>query len=211
MLSIQTIAIYTLFLLAISVIFWVSISNILLSRKLKRLQCSIPPRYPQKIPYLGSDLLKILNDSREDGALLIKLQQLFQTYGKTFQAMIWGQTIVYTMDAANLQSIHTNHFQKFGVESIRKTVNQGWMGDGIFVSDGLKWKSSRTILKPAFAKGQFGDLVRFETHVERLLALVPRDGSTVDLQLLFQRLVSFVPPISNLKVIHSCHLGCPKS
>ena len=194
MLSVQTFAVYVTCLLAASLILWLLISNVLFSQKLKRLQCSIPLRYPQRIPFLGSDLVSILNGSREEGVLQAKLQQLFQTYGKTFQAIIWGQTIVYTMDAANLQAIHTTQFKSFGVEPIRKTVNQGWMGDGIFVSDGRKWKSSRALLKPAFAKGKFGDLVRLEAHVGRLLALVPRDGSTVDMQLLFQRLVSLILP-----------------
>ncbi len=70
-------------------------------------------------------------------------------------------------------------------EPIRKTVNQGWMGDGIFVSDGPIWKQSRTLLKPAFSKNQYGNLSSFDVHVKRLLALIPRDESTVDLQLLF--------------------------
>lgn len=211
MLSVHILAVYIICLLATSLTFWLPISNVLYSRKLKRLQCSIPPQYPQKIPFLGSDLSSILNKSREDGTLLAKLQRLFRTHGKTFQAIIWGQTIVYTMDAANLQAINTTQFKSFGVEPIRKTVNHGWMGDGVFVSDGPKWKSSRTLLKPAFAKGQFGDLVRLEVHVGRLLALVPRDGSTVDLQLLFQRLVSFLLPFSYPNRIHSRCFECPNS
>lgn len=114
------------------------------------------------------------------------------------------------MDATNLQAIHTAQFKSFGVEHIRKTVNHGWIGDGIFVSDGCKWKNSRTLLKPAFAKRNFGDLVRLEAHVGRLLALVPRDGLTVDLQLLFQRLVSVLLPFSHLEIIRSGDLDCPK-
>jgi hypothetical protein len=93
------------------------------------------------------------------------------------------------MDDANIQAIHTIDFKHFGVEPIRKTVNQGWMGDGIFVSDGPKWKHSRSLLKPVFSKGQYADLPSLDVHVNKLLALVPGDRVTVDLQPLFQRLV----------------------
>ena len=167
-----------------------ALQELMLARKLRKLHCNSPPRYPQKIPFLGLDLANLLNRSRQEGALLSKLQLLFRRYGKTFQATLWGQTIVYTMDAANIQSVHTREFKSFGVEPIRKTVNQGWMGDGIFVSDGPIWKHSRTLLKPYFSKDQFADFSSFDTHVERLLTILPQDGTTIDLQPLFQRLVS---------------------
>ena len=192
MLYLQALGLYSIALLAGFIALKELISTLILGRELRRLHCTIPPRYPQKIPYVGSDLINILDRSRQRGALFSKLQQLFRAYGKTFQATIWGQTIVYTIDAANVQVVHTREFKSFGVEPIRKTVNQGWMGDGIFVSDGPIWKHSRTLLRPTFSKEQFADLLGLDVHVKRLLALVPRDETTVDLQLLFQRLVSLV-------------------
>lgn len=190
MLYLQAVGLCSIALIVTFVALKELLSSLFLARKLRRLHCTIPPRYPQKIPYFGSDLSMILDRSRQKGALFSKLQQLFRAYGKTFQAKIWGQTIVYTIDSTNIQFIHTREFKSFGVEPIRKTVNQGWMGDGIFVSDGPIWKHSRTLLKPAFSKNQFADLSSLDVHVRRLLALVPLDGTTVDLQLLFQRLVS---------------------
>ena len=171
------------------------ISQLILACRLQKLRCQNPPLYPQKVPYIGSDLSSVLDQARQDGVLASKLQQLFQTYGKTFQATIWGQKVLYTMEDANIQAVHTTEFRNFGAEPIRKTVNQGWMGDGIFVSDGAMWKHSRSLLKPMFSKGQYADLPSLDVHVNRLLALVPGDGVTVDLQPLFQRLVR---PISLL-------------
>ena len=165
-------------------------SYLLLEYKLRKLGCCKVPCYPQRIPYFGLDLYALLDKGRQDGALLSTLQNLFRVHGKTFQARLWGQTIIYTIDVANIQAIHTTEFDHFGVEPIRKSVNQGWIGDGIFVSDGPLWKHSRNFLKPAFSKSQFADLLSFGTHVDRLLTLVPSDGASVDLQPLFQRLVS---------------------
>lgn len=190
MLYLQVVGLCSVALLAAFITIKKLISSLTFSRRLRRLHCTAPPSYPQKVPYFGSDLSRILETSRQKGVLLAKMQQLFGICGKTFQATVWGQTIVYTIDAANIQFVHTREFKNFGVEPIRKTVNQGWMGDGIFVSDGPVWKHSRTLLKPAFSKNQYGNISSFDVHVKRLLALVPRDESTVDLQLLFQRLVS---------------------
>ena len=165
-------------------------SHFLLGYKLRKLRCCKAPCYPQKIPYFGLDLYAVLEKGRRNGALLSTLQNLFRVHGKTFQATMWGQTIIYTIDVANVQAIHTTEFDHFGVEAIRKSVNQRWVGDGIFVSDGPVWKQSRNLLKPAFSKSQFADLLSFGTHLDRSLALIPNHGATVDVQPLFQRLVS---------------------
>jgi hypothetical protein len=44
------------------------------------------------------------------------------------------------------------------------------------------------MLRPNFARSQIGDLPTFEKHVRHLVAAIPRDGSTVDLSVLFFRL-----------------------
>ncbi len=197
--SIQVLGFYFLGLLACALVKKV-ISKLLFAHKLRRIGCHVPNRYPQRVPYIGSDLSNILDKSRQEGTLFTKLQQIFQTYGKTFQATLWGQTLLYTIDPANIKAIHTVEFNSFGVESIRKPVNHGWIGDGIFMSDGSVWKLSRTLLKPVFSKGQYANLPGLEVHVQRLLALVPRDGTTIDLQPLFSRFVSLIPVLSFLEI-----------
>lgn len=62
------------------------------------------------------------------------------------------------------------------------------LGEGIFTTDGASWQHSRDLLRPNFVRSQIGDLPMFETHVKKLTAAIPRDGSTVDLQGLFYRL-----------------------
>ena len=72
------------------------------------------------------------------------------------------------------------------------------MGDGIFVFDRPAWKTSRALLKPVFAKGQFGDLRRLEEDLGRLLALLPKDNATVNVQVLFQNLVSALASVKSI-------------
>jgi len=60
-------------------------------------------------------------------------------------------------------------------------------GEGIFTTDGEAWAHSRALLRPNFARDQVADLEAFERHIQALVAVIPRDGSTVDLQELFFR------------------------
>ena len=75
---------------------------------------------------------------------------------------------------------------------LRKAASAKWMGNGIFVTDGPVWDHARRTLRPVFQRAQMSDFAPFEKHVSRMLKLISRDGSTVDLQALFQRLVCHV-------------------
>jgi len=58
-------------------------------------------------------------------------------------------------------------------------------GHGIFTTDGKEWEESRALLRPSFSRSLVGDLKTFESHISKMIARIPRDGSTVDLQELF--------------------------
>jgi cytochrome P450 len=64
-------------------------------------------------------------------------------------------------------------------------VFQPLFGHGIFDTDGAAWERSRSLIRPNFVRAQVADLDMFESHVQALIANVPRDGSAVDLQDLF--------------------------
>jgi hypothetical protein len=53
----------------------------------------------------------------------------------------------------------------------------------ILVADFLQ-----ALVRPNFTRAQVADLNTFETHIKHLIAKIPRDGSTVDLQRLFFQL-----------------------
>ena len=65
-----------------------------------------------------------------------------------------------------------------------------FVGKGIMCSDGASWEHSRALIKPTFARTQIADLHldSFGIYVQRLIDLIPKDGSTCDLQPLFARL-----------------------
>lgn len=46
----------------------------------------------------------------------------------------------------------------------------------------------QALVRPSFTKVQVADLDTFESHIQNLIAKIPRDGSTIDLQPLFYQL-----------------------
>lgn len=66
----------------------------------------------------------------------------------------------------------------FGVEPGRYDSSHVFLGDGIFNTDGKVWKRSRAVLRPQFAKAQVNDFRAQEKHIQRLLALISRNGFT---------------------------------
>ena len=179
-------------LLIVLVSLWKLIAALHYRRTLRRLGCCPVARYPHKDPILGYDLYRIIERSRQQNNALPTLQRLFDTYGngKTFQALTWGIPTVFSADPRIIRAVLKEGFHNFGVEPFRKPFNKPWIRRGLLVSDGQEWKMSRAILRPLFQKSQHADLPGFEVHVQRLIALIPKDEETFDIQPLLCRLVS---------------------
>ena len=162
------------------------------SRAAREHKCERPNKYRHRAPLLGIDLFNNINNAMAQGNLMEMMGRNFAAYGKTFEASIIGKTVIYTMDPQNIQAVTALEFDKFGVEPLRKAASSKWMGNGIFVTDGAVWDHARRTLKPVFQRAQISNFAPFEKHVSRMLKLIPRDGSMVDLQALFHRLVCHV-------------------
>ena len=156
-----------------------------------QLGCSPVSKYPHRDPFLGHDLGRLLERSRQQNNHIPTLQRLYAGVGKcqTFQALTWGRKTVYTTNPENIRTMLAAEFGSFGVEPIRKPFNDPWIRGGILVSDGPVWRTSRAAVKPFVSKPNHWDLPEFSKHIDRLLANVPGDGTMVDLQPLFFRFV----------------------
>ena len=152
--------------------------------------CKPPKRYPHKEPILGLDLVYAIVQSAKEGRFLESLLQRHRTHGRTFQSTSFGKTIINTVEPKILSTVFATASDNFGVAPIRGPPSGPLVGRGIFTTDGTEWNHSRGLIRPCFARTQVADLTLLEVHVDRLLELIPRDGSTVDLQALFSRMVS---------------------
>ena len=113
----------------------------------------------------------------------------FELHGKTFEEQFFDTKIINTMEAANIQQVAALSFQDWGKSSAKTASSSPFLGRGIFSEDGAFWKHSRDLIKPTFARSEISDVNSLGLFVDRLLDLIPRDGTTIDIQPLIHKLV----------------------
>jgi len=175
-------------IIVIAYIFSVASSRISLyfQRRKFRLQhgCRPAKRFPLKDPILGSDQsLRRMKAAKEHRALKFA-QATFQEHGNTWSSRMVGQAFISTIEPENVKTILSLRFEDFGIGNREGTLGK-LLGRGIFTTDGPSWQHSRAMIRPNFTRTQVGDLHAFERHIQTLFKILPRDGSTVDLQDLF--------------------------
>ena len=105
----------------------------------------------------------------------------------TIQLWFLQKRIVITAEPDNIKTLLSLNFNSWGLGEDRKKGFAPLLGEGIFTTDGAAWQHSRDLLRPNFTRSQISDLPMFEKHVSNLIQVIPRDGSTIDLQSLFFR------------------------
>jgi cytochrome P450 len=151
--------------------------------------CLPVKRYPTKDPFFGIDMFRNTLRNVKERTLLDAFSKRFEKMNaKTISFPSLGREITLTMEPENLKTIQALDFKKWSLGNRRKISFIPFLGVGIFTTDGAEWQHSREMLRPNFHRSQVGDLDTFEKHFKHLTAMVPRDGSIVDLQDLFFRL-----------------------
>ena len=145
--------------------------------------CKEPPR-PQ------IDLDSINRDSAQNSSSLKTATRLFWKYGKTYKTKRNGRTMIRTCDPKVFKAVLSTQFENFGLQPIRYEGGKSFFGNGMLVMDGPQWKTSRTLIRPTFDVAHIANLGRLGPFVDRLMNLLPRNGSTVDLFPLLKRMVS---------------------
>lgn len=183
-------------LLSIAIVYWVGraiLSHAHYERTRAQFGCPPMKQYPSWDKLLGLDYVyAMLKALKENRFLEFQTETYSARRSKAWTANFMGNRMVYTSEPANMKAMSTSHKDNFAVEPIR--VANGaitpFTGRGVSSSDGAKWQSSRDLVKPYFERAAFSNLRRLSTHVDRLISKIPTDGSTVDMQPLFQRWVS---------------------
>lgn len=104
---------------------------------------------------------------------------------KTLQITALHKEIFITVEPENIKSILSTKFNDFALGRLRESAAGPVFGRGIFVTDGHAWEQSRALIRPSFVRHQVSDLTSFEHHIQNLIARIPKDGSTFDIQSLF--------------------------
>jgi cytochrome P450 len=160
-----------------------------LSRRKFKLEHGCKPvqgRFPIKDPIFASDNILESIKAKKELRLLDRFLNNFELYGNTFSSRIANQRIFATREPENVKTILSLKFKDYGLGA-RDVAFGPLLGQGIFTMDGDFWAHSRAMIRPNFTRDQVADLESFERHIQDLWKLIPRDGSTVDLQELFFR------------------------
>lgn len=150
--------------------------------------CKPVPAYPHTDPIFGLDFFIEGGRLAKAGKLLPRTGQRYEDVGKdvhTFSHIVLGQPTIVTTEPENIKVILATKFKDFEFPTRRKDAFIPLFGHGIFTTDGKEWEASRALLRPSFNRSLIGDLEVFEQHVAKMIARIPTDGSTVDIQELF--------------------------
>lgn len=151
--------------------------------------CKPATVYPDSGIY-GLKLFRRLNEANKKFRRFEVYPSMHRKYGDTFAFKLLGfKTRISTCHPRNIQTIVATNSDDWGVEPLRRGLTAGFVGKGVFSEDGDFHKFSRALIKPIFNRSDIADLDNLEIHVARFLDLIPKDGSTIDLQPLFKRLV----------------------
>ncbi|KAH0275474.1 cytochrome P450 alkane hydroxylase-like protein, partial [Aureobasidium melanogenum] len=157
-------------------------------QELERNSKCLPPHsiYPNLDPFLALDMvLSVLSAARKK-KLLEWFNGNYQKYGPTFVVSTIPRYAIHTIEAENIKTAFSFKFEDWSVRPGRLAFTH-LMSGSTFMSDGAAWTHSRGILRPMFVKDRITDLDLFEAHFQKLLNLIPEDGSTFDLGALFHR------------------------
>ena len=150
--------------------------------------CKPVPAYPHTDPIFGLDLF--IEDSKllKSGGFIDRVRERYSDVGEgvhTYTHLTLGRRVITTAEPENIKTILATKFKDFELPDSRKSALVPLLGHGIFTTDGKEWETSRTLLRPSFNRSLIGDLQIFEKHVSKMIARIPKDKSTVDMQTLF--------------------------
>ncbi|KAF2033496.1 cytochrome P450 [Setomelanomma holmii] len=163
--------------------------RIIRRNRARRNGCVAPPRYHHKDPIFGFDLFVKYMDALKAENFLDFNKQMFDKFGKTFETNVLGTRTYRTIDPEVNKAVFITYATRFGLQPLRYEVAKHLWGNGIIVVDGEHWKHGRALMRGSFEVVHLANFDRLRAHVDVFINLLPKDGSTVDLMPLFQRLI----------------------
>lgn len=141
--------------------------------------CAALVQHQPAEPFFGLDfIMKIHQD-------IPSLHRIHQRHGHSFQLnTLISLPTIYTVAPENIRVIHTDD-DKWGIEPGRLPGMGYFCGRGFLTMDGDVWRHARRALRPSFAKSNLLDLSILSREIDKVVAGLPKDGGTVDLQPLF--------------------------
>ncbi|KAF2658432.1 putative cytochrome P450 alkane hydroxylase [Lophiostoma macrostomum CBS 122681] len=190
-------AIFTFFNVAVSLtalllsrrVYWEATTGAR-QRAFKRQHGCLPPkRYVSRVPILGLDtMVKIFQAFSQHRIMDFWRGAMTDQHAHLMGFVILGNELFLTDDPENVKAMLATQFSTWSIGKQRMEQMSEFLGNGVFTTEGAAWKHSRDLIRPCFEKSQVADFSILEDHTSQLISRIPSDGSTIDLQPLFQDL-----------------------
>jgi len=140
-------------------------------------------------PILGIDAFLQALAALREFRLPQHFSALFERHGQTYYGKALGRWILLTNEPENIKTVLGTNMPDWPIDGPRLFAALPVLGPrSIFTTNGQEWFAARTMMRPAFVRDQVSDLERFGKHIDNFLAVIPRDGSTFDIQELLLKL-----------------------
>lgn len=147
--------------------------------------CGSLPRYPQKDPLLGLDIVLAQIKSVKAHRFLEWLEKFYwnaPNKAKTFSVNILGSRQIYTIDPTNIKALLSGQFGQFLIAPLRRNAALLPFADqGISLADGEEWEHTQALSKSFFFRDNYANTDRLKSFTDSLLEILPEDGVTFDM------------------------------
>lgn len=170
-------------------------------RKRKLLGCGKIPNYPHKDPVFGLDLVLGMAKALRENRYLVWLNKIHENKPKTFLVNFARSRFIYTIEPENVKAMSAVVWKDFAVSPTRRNnkATFPFADKGVSTVDGKEWEHARFLIKGFFHRDVYTDTERLQGHTDKLMDLLPADGTTFDIQPLLQRWVS---PLVDISLYH---------
>jgi cytochrome P450 len=148
--------------------------------------CRPPPAIQQSKWLNGADMAFRFMTLLKQKKFLRQTSSYFQDTARTFTIQFFGATRIWTIEPENVKTILQS--DDFEMGWIRNKAFRPYLGNGVQATNGEIWAHGRALLRPSFTRAQISNLDLYEEHFQNFAALIPTDGSTIDIQKAFHRL-----------------------
>ena len=143
---------------------------------MRQYHCAPPRQHWPKDIFFGLDFTFEMHSN------LSMMKRNHDQFGSTYQSeSLFGDPVLNTIAPENLPLIHSSG-ETYGIQPVRLPGMEYFCGQGFLTTDGPVWLQARKRLKPSFTKQNISQLDFLGQETGRLLAKVPTDGTTIDLQ-----------------------------
>jgi cytochrome P450 len=140
------------------------------STKARSLGCHAPPTAHS--PYFGLSLLLASICATKDEWGPIWMHQALNRIGRhihTVRAPVFDYELLITRDVENIKAIFATQSSDFDIGFHREKTFKSLLGLGVMTGRGEKWKHSRALIRPQFARENVSDLPMLQRHTDALI------------------------------------------